>query len=380
MGKNDSYKEIVQKYIESHCGLTGQDLIKFCFQGCFGPKHLTMDKYVAYKYFLEEYNQVEDKEGPLFESISEDYMLLHLSPYKHEGLSPEWLFEMFYRTAKEEVPGIRTLEEAFEVVEEVLEQQNGPITAEQWRQEIREYEKHEPVPVHHSEAYKAVEDPHYRVISAKYERILPILLLMQQKQGVEKKKLTYEYQEDYTGELVAVPVERQKEDILVLAIEGRAASGKSTLAAELAAITKYPVIKMDHFFLPQSLKKPRRVQTPGGNTHYERFIEEVVNNIKEDAPFSYEIFDCSIGGINGSALIPATRWRIVEGVYSLHPKFGDYADLKIFVDIEPEEQMRRIRNRDGVQMARIFRETWIPMEEVYFHKYKQEKNVDYILK
>ncbi len=380
MEKDNVYKQIVKKYIENHRGLTCQDLIKFCFQGCFGPKHLTMDKDAAYAYFLEEFNQVEAVQGELFEAISQDYMLVHFAPCKYRDLSPKWLFEMFYSTAKEDIAVEMTLEEAFRSVEGVLEESDGNITAEQWRCATKEYMQQEPLPVHHSDSYKAIENPHYRVVAKRYEKVLPILLLMQEKQGVEKKKLTYEYQEDYTGELVAVPVEQRKEDVLVLAIEGRAAAGKSTLAADLAAITKYPIIKMDHFFLPTSLKKPRRLQEPGGNIHYERFKEEVVANIKDDVPFSYGIFDCSTGGLNGTEVIPAARWRIVEGVYSLHPKFGDYADLKIFVDINPEEQMRRIRNRNGMQMARIFRETWIPMEEVYFHKYKQEKNVDYICK
>ncbi len=378
MVNRDRYKEIVQNHIESHPLLRCQDLIKFCYQGCFGPRHLFKDKKLAYRFFLEEYNEVTPKDGAIIERISEDYIRINFASYKNAGLSPEWLFEMFYYTTVDEQPEKMEIEEAFLLVEEVLGTLEGNISVQKWKEATQKYLEGEILPVHHSNEYKEAEDTHYRIVSDKYEKLMPIFLMMKEKQDVEKRGLTFEYQEDYAGELVAVPVERKKNDILVLAIEGRAASGKSTLAEELSRITKYPVIKMDHFFLPKSLKKAKRMQEPGGNIHYERFLEEVISNIKEDMPFSYTIFDCEIGGANGVEIVPATPWRIVEGAYSLHPKFGDYADLKIFVDVNPDEQMQRIRKRNSPELVKMFREAWIPMEEVYFHKNRHEKNVDYI--
>lgn len=376
--KTYKYYDIVREQIKNHPTLTGQDLMKFCYQGCYGPKHLITDKERAYSYFLEEYDGVTPKEGMLTERISEDYIRINFAPYKKAGLPPEWLFEMFYYTATDEGAVTTTLEDACLVVEEVLQDSEGCISVEEWKETVRAYDKQDCAPIHHSAEYKAAEDPHYRIISDRYEGILPIFLMMKEKQDEEKKAVRYEYQEDYAGEMVAVPVERKNIEVLVLAIEGRAASGKTTLSAELERITKYPVIKMDHFFLPKSLQKTKRLQEPGGNIHYERFLEEVVSNIKEEQPFTYAIYDCMVGGKNGVETVPSATWRIVEGVYSLHPKFGDYADLKVFVDVGPDEQMLRIRQRNGVKMAKMFRETWIPMEEVYFHKYKHEKNADYI--
>lgn len=374
---NDRYIDIIENYIKGHAVLTCRDLLKFCYQGCYGPRHLMPDKSVAYKYFLDEFKETPAGEGELTERISENYIRVNFAPYKKKNLPPEWLFEMFYYTAMEAPELSREPEEAFSIVEQVLEGKKDSISTEEWRRCVEEFLKEETPSVHHSEEYKAAENPHYRLISGKYEKMFPIFLLMTEKQGLEKKALTFEYHEDYTGELVAMPVESKKNEILILAIEGRAASGKSTLAAELARITKSPVIKMDHFFLPKSLQKPKRLKEPGGNIHYERFIEEVLSNIKEDHPFSYAIYDCQVGGPNGMEAIPATPWRIVEGVYSLHPKFGDYADVKVFVDVSPEEQMQRIRIRNGVELAKKFREEWIPMEEVYFHVNRHEKNVDY---
>ena len=77
--------------------------------------------------------------------------------------------------------------------------------------------------------------------------------------------------------------------------------------------------------------------------------------------------------------VPGGKWRIVEGAYSLHPEFGNYADLKIFFDITPAEQMKRIRKRNGEEKAKIFAARWIPFEEKYINQTKVKERADMIL-
>ena len=67
----------------------------------------------------------------------------------------------------------------------------------------------------------------------------------------------------------------------VIAIDGRAASGKTTLAAALAAETGGTVVHMDDFFLPAELRTPQRLAAPGGNVHAERFAEEVLPFLRQ---------------------------------------------------------------------------------------------------
>ena len=63
---------------------------------------------------------------------------------------------------------------------------------------------------------------------------------------------------------------------LILAIDGCSASGKTTLAQRLAERFSGDVVHMDDFFLPLSLRTPERLAEPGGNVHYERFLEQIV--------------------------------------------------------------------------------------------------------
>ena len=135
---------------------------------------------------------------------------------------------------------------------------------------------------------------------------------------------------------------------------------------------------MDDFFLPEALRTVSRVAEPGGNIHYERFKTEVLPELKQKKAFSYQRFDCSKMCLGEMRNISASRWRIVEGAYSLHPRFGDYADLKVFFDISPTEQMKRIRKRNGEKMAQIFAQRWIPMEEKYISTFDIKNKAEII--
>ena len=133
---------------------------------------------------------------------------------------------------------------------------------------------------------------------------------------------------------------------------------------------------MDDFFLPMELRTPDRLSQAGGNVHYERFKTEVLPGLKKTASISYRRFDCSKMQPGEMRHITSAHVRIVEGAYSLHPQFGNYANLKIFFDISPDEQMKRIRKRNGERAAEIFASRWIPMEEKYIRSFNITQRAD----
>ncbi len=68
---------------------------------------------------------------------------------------------------------------------------------------------------------------------------------------------------------------RQDKPLLV-AIDGRCASGKSTLAKDLQKQLDCNVIHMDDFYLQEHQRTTRRLREPGENVDYERFETEVL--------------------------------------------------------------------------------------------------------
>ncbi len=170
-----------------------------------------------------------------------------------------------------------------------------------------------------------------------------------------------------------------RKDRVVVAIDGGAASGKTTLADILAKRYGAEVVHMDDFFLRPEQRTPARFAEAGGNFDRERFAEEVIPYIGKRESFSYRIFDCSQMCLFGAAEISACRLVIVEGSYSHHPAFADAFDLRVFLRVDEEERKRRIVARNGAKSGMFFTR-WIPLENRYFEAFGIEKKADLVIK
>ncbi|MBE5921862.1 MAG: hypothetical protein E7269_03810 [Lachnospiraceae bacterium] len=169
---------------------------------------------------------------------------------------------------------------------------------------------------------------------------------------------------------------RQVKTHLLIAIDGRCAAGKTSLAAQLQEKYDCNVIHMDHFFLRPQQRTQERLQMAGGNVDHERFLEEVLKPISAGKSFSYRPFDCKRQKLAEPISINPCAINIIEGSYSCHQKLWDYYDLRLFLTVDSQEQLRRIIIRDGVEKAELFRRQWIPLEERYFAEYKIAERCD----
>lgn len=164
-----------------------------------------------------------------------------------------------------------------------------------------------------------------------------------------------------------------------IAIDGPAASGKTTLAAALSARFHAPVIHMDDFFLRPEQRTQKRYAEPGGNVDCERFLSEVAPHIASHGAFSYRRFDCAKTALGERVEIPENDVIIVEGSYSCHVNLIYLYDFKVFLKIGKDEQRRRILERNGADGLRAFEEKWIPLEEKYFAAQKTEQKCDFVI-
>ena len=155
-----------------------------------------------------------------------------------------------------------------------------------------------------------------------------------------------------------------QKNMVIVAIDGKCTSGKTTLAAKLAEVYDCNVFHMDDFFLRPEQRTPERFAEVGGNVDYERFKDEVLIPLKAGQPFSYRPFDCSTFTLAEPVCVNPKKLNIVEGTYSHHPYFGDPYDLKIVLTVDEETQHQRILQRPAFLHKRFFEE-WIPMENRY---------------
>lgn len=160
-----------------------------------------------------------------------------------------------------------------------------------------------------------------------------------------------------------------KKGRVILAIEGKSASGKTTLAKMLEEIYGCTVFHTDDFFLQPHQRNPERYKETGGNLDRERFYEEVIVPLSGNKTVKYRKFDCSTFTLLSAVEILPQKLTVIEGSYSLHPYFGDYCDMSVFLDITPDLQKERILKRNP-EMADRFLGEWIPLEEKYFDEMK----------
>ncbi len=165
-------------------------------------------------------------------------------------------------------------------------------------------------------------------------------------------------------------IQKFQNPFILIAIDGRCASGKSTLAGKLQNKLSCNVIHMDDFFLRPEQRTKERIETPGGNVDYERFLEEVLIPLKNNKDFSYKPYCCHTQSYKNEIQVFKNKISIVEGSYSCHPRLWNYFDLHIFLDVGYDEQIRRIKKRNGCDGAENFIKRWIPLEEKYFEVYK----------
>lgn len=169
-----------------------------------------------------------------------------------------------------------------------------------------------------------------------------------------------------------------RKKFLIIGIDGRCAAGKTTLASLLQSSCECNVIRMDHFFLRPEQRTAERLQEPGGNVDYERFMAQVLFPLCSEEPFSYRPFDCRTQALTDPIPVTPLPINIIEGSYSCHPLLKDYYHLKIFLTTSPEEQMKRILLRNGEERATMFRDRWIPLEEQYFAACHTRENCDLV--
>lgn len=172
----------------------------------------------------------------------------------------------------------------------------------------------------------------------------------------------------------------EEDERVIIAIDGRCASGKSTLAAALAKRFDGALFHLDDYFLRPEQRTEERLTQIGGNVDYERFKSEILDPVCSGATLlEYTPFNCKLWALGEPVEAPCGKLIVIEGAYSHHPYFGDYMAYRVFLTLDSGDQLERIAKRNGEQMLERFKNEWIPMEEKYFEAFNIAQKSDIII-
>ena len=335
--KEKTRQNLIQ-YYQNYPNLQAEDIFKYLFQSAFGCEHLVSNEDAALNYIEREYATLSQTENPKIEPLDGDYSRVYLS-HLNAGLTPKTLAKLFCLSAKKEEDGLALLEEKTEVARELVTSGVLPLDADVFHQKLATWKELGYPAVHHSEAFRTAYKPAYRVIANRYVAFLQVF--------AQIDKLLAR------GRTTA-------------SIEGGSAGGKTTLASVLQEVYDCNVLHMDDFFLRPEQRTQERLSEVGGNIDKERFLCEVIEPLNQSKTVCYRPFDCASQSLGEAITVVQKPLTVIEGVYSMHPAFGEYYGLAIFLDIDPTYQKERILRRNSPTVAKRFFEEWIPLENAYF--------------
>ena len=166
----------------------------------------------------------------------------------------------------------------------------------------------------------------------------------------------------------------------IIAIDGPCAGGKSTFANGLKNAINANIVHMDDFYIPFKDRSKTWTTTIAGHMDYDRLYNNVIMPYVNNNETNYISYDCHNDKFMQKIDIDLNKPLILEGSYSLNPysDFYKYIDLKIFVDINAEEQIKRLIKRN-IKTVKMFESMWIPFENKYFSEYKIKEISDIVI-
>ncbi len=164
----------------------------------------------------------------------------------------------------------------------------------------------------------------------------------------------------------------------LLAIDGRCAAGKTTLAHVLATLWDCNLVHSDDYYLPFSQRTASRLSRPGGHMNLERLRDEVLLPLVDAEKAVCRPYSCHDDRWLCSYPLDPTKPTIVEGSYTCHPSIQDLIDCKLFIDIDPTLQRARLLQRSP-DTLNDFLDKWIPREETYFQTYDLRYHCDILI-
>lgn len=183
-----------------------------------------------------------------------------------------------------------------------------------------------------------------------------------------------------------------------VAIDGRTAAGKTTLADELVVpIERHGRlvirIEIDDFHRPLAerrrrtdlplwqrsffdsydhlaVRAPLLPLGPGGDRHYRRAHFDSFHDVPISEPLQ---------------VAPADAIVVIDGVYMYRPELDDLWDVRVFVDIDAADSVRRGPPRDQAWVGSVeaaaqrYFTTYIPAEDYYIEMFRPHERADVVV-
>jgi len=159
----------------------------------------------------------------------------------------------------------------------------------------------------------------------------------------------------------------------IIAIDGRAGSGKTTLANELSLALslhlKVTVIHLDEIYAGWELALSDALRIS---------LSRILKSISTGESITVPIYDWTKERFDSTREISPCDLIIIEGVGSAQRVVRDLATASIWLDIDQQTGLKRVLGRDGIAIENQMNQ-WQAREEAHFLSDATRENADFIL-
>ena len=151
-------------------------------------------------------------------------------------------------------------------------------------------------------------------------------------------------------------------------VDGKGATGKTTLAAQIAAaLPGSVVVHIDDFARPDVRGWER-----------DRFVQQLLQPLLVGRPGRYQRldFDRNVGAEWHT--VPVGVPVIVEGVSATDDRLGVPWDFTIWVEVPYQVRLARALERDGPERMDRWLSDWMPSEDAYEEAQRPQDRVDLV--
>jgi uridine kinase len=165
---------------------------------------------------------------------------------------------------------------------------------------------------------------------------------------------------------------------LVVAIDGRSGSGKSTVARAVAQTIGAVIVSCDDFFAAgvSNAEWDRRTpeQRSADAIDWRRLKREAIEPLRAGRLARWYAFDF-LAGPCGDGTYPLQRTPtevapkpvvLLDGAYSARPELVDVLDIRVLVEAAPTTRQVRLEAREAADSLPQWHARWDPAEEYYF--------------
>ena len=178
---------------------------------------------------------------------------------------------------------------------------------------------------------------------------------------------------------------------LVVAIDGRSGSGKSTVAEAVAQAIDAVIVPCDDFFAASLSNAEWDRRTPEQRAadaiDWRRLRREAIEPLRIGRTASWYAFDFLAGPRgDGTYLQKGTPTALapkpvvlLDGAYSARPELGDIVDISVLVEAAPATRATRLAAREAAEFLRQWHARWDLAEEYYFGHVRPPSAFDVVL-